>query len=408
MVASILSAAPGVKKIIKRLYVTMNAVIYNKGVDHQVFDERIADIKIPSKEKETFGGYYDRPNINHDRVIMHRSTSDTSRKPSPESSIQLLIKDLKTGKETIIGETRCYNWQQGCRPQWLTDDLIIYNTFTEGEYRACVFSLSEEDTVKTFSYPVQDAFGTEFFLSIDYSSLQRLNPDYCYRNTLPKVKGMEDNGIWKTDFETRKTVLLHSLASLTDCGHQDIFDHCQHTANHVMISPDGKSFIFIHRYFQGKRRFDRLMLSDFQQLKVLVNEGMVSHCHWIDNERIIGFFRYQGIDGFYICNISDGSIIPCQEMNSVAFGDGHPACHGDWIVFDTYPDKSRMQHLFLFNLSTRQIIPLLEVYQGLKYMGESRCDLHPRFSDDGSHISFDSVFQGKRTQCIINISNIVL
>ena len=64
--------------MVKRLYVTVNAVIYNKGFDHRILDERIADIQIPIREHETFGGYYDRPNINHDRVIMHRSMIDTS------------------------------------------------------------------------------------------------------------------------------------------------------------------------------------------------------------------------------------------------------------------------------------------------------------------------------------------
>lgn len=50
---------------------------------------------------------------------------------------------------------------------------------------------------------------------------------------------------------------------------------------------------------------------------------------------------------------------------------------------------------------------LLEVKHGLKFQGEGRCDLHPRFSQDGKYISFDSVMTGKRRQYYVDVSDIV-
>lgn len=174
-----------------------------------------------------------------------------------------------------------------------------------------------------------------------------------------------------------------------------------------MINKAGDGFIFIHRYYQGKRRFDRLMYSDFKSLKVLVDNEMVSHCCWIDNKTIFGYFRYNNENGYYYCDIQNGRITPCLSMTNLQVGDGHPSCYGKWIVFDSYPDKSRMQHLYLYNKEKDMVIPLLELYQSVKYMGESRCDLHPRFSYDGKKIFFDTVYSGKRTHSYIDVSKII-
>lgn len=45
-----------------------------------------------------------------------------------------------------------------------------------------------------------------------------------------------------------------------------------------------------------------------------------------------------------------------------------------------------MQHLYLYHIKTCELFPLLELYHGLKYTGECRCDLHPRFSKDGRYV----------------------
>ncbi len=406
LVASLLSKVPGVKRTVKQLYITVNAVIYHKSYRHKILDNRITNIAVPCQEHETFGGYYDHPTIRNNKIFTYISAFDTKHKPDDSIPIQLAVKDLNTHITTIIGKTCSYNWQQGCRAQWLTDELLIFNDYSENNYNANVYSLSENKIVKTFHHPVQDAYKTDYFLSVNYSRLAQFNPDYGYRNIKSALCNTAADGIWKTDYKTGKTILLHSIQSVTETGHQSLFEQCKHIINHVMISPDGSKFMFIHRYYQGHRRYDRLLLSDFTKLVLLLDENIVSHCHWIDNEKFIGYFRYKGEDGFYVYDLSNGNVEPVREMNNIAFGDGHPTCFRNWIAFDTYPDKSRMQHLFLFNFETQQTIPLLEVCHSLKYQEECRCDLHPRFSDNGKLISFDSVYQGHRTQCMVDISKI--
>ena len=356
LIASCLSSSPLLKKFIKSIYIRVNAVVYKKNYTYKILCDKIDSINMVSNDsQETFFGYYDKSSINGRGQILSQATNcQTSLKPSAHIPIQLFEKDISNGDVIKIGETSAYTWQQGARCQWISNDEIIYNVFQDNQYKAVVYSLVEKKIVKCFDYPVQDACGTDYLLSINYRRIMYLRPDYGYRNlplpTLEEMKDLEHDGIWKVEYETGKSMLLHSLQEVVQCEFKDVFSSCLHKVNHVMTNKSGAGFIFIHRYYHGKRRFDRLFYSDFKSLKVTV----------------FGYFRYAGKDGFYYCDIRTGEITPCAVMTDLGTGDGHPSCYGDWIVFDSYPDKSRMQHLFLYNRKSDKIIPLLELYHSVR------------------------------------------
>lgn len=411
LAASLLSTFPGLKKHVKWIYIKLNAVIYKKNYTSKIDEGKVSEIMQVEANGggETFFGYYDKPCSRKGNILFHRTIQQpTIKQPSATTSIDIIVR-TDAGKEITIGTTCTYNWQQGARAQWLDDDKVIYNCLKDDHYGAKVYSISGQKVISEFDMPVQDSFRNNYFLSINYSRIMKLRADYGYRNLpLPSEIEMEDlrnDGIFKVDYLTRKFQLIHSLKDIVALQPKTIFTTCNHVVNHVMIRPDGKGFIFIHRYYQGKRRFDRLIYSDFKQMKVLVDDKMVSHCCWVDNSTILGYFRYNGRDAFYECNI-DSANIKCNEtMSQLRYGDGHPSCYGNLIVFDTYPDKSRMQHLFLYDRNTDAVYQLLEVYQSTAYMNECRCDLHPRFSDDGKHIFFDTVYSGNRQLCYVTLKN---
>jgi Tol biopolymer transport system component len=173
-----------------------------------------------------------------------------------------------------------------------------------------------------------------------------------------------------------------------------------------MISPNGHTFIFLHRYFVGKRKFDRLFLawSNKKQLTILSNHQMISHCFWIDDNTLISYMRGpSGKDGYYIIRTDSGEISSYSNGTLDSMGDGHPHAHGNWFITDTYPDKSRMQHLMRASLIDGQVEELGQFFQDLKFGGETRCDLHPRVSPDGTKVFFDSVFNGKRKLCMLDL-----
>ena len=409
-IASILSATPGIKSFIKRLYITCNAIIYKKHYSYRVLDERVSEIYTPfsSMSEESFFGYYDKIPINRNLVLGHLSSNPTCKKPSATNKLYVAVSDINTGNVEIVGDTYSYTWQQGARAQWLDDNLLMFNYFDGEKYLAKVYSCNHKAIVKSFTYPVQDSFGTSYYLSLNYRRIMKLRADYGYRN-LPEMgdsemKIYDNDGIWKVDYLSGKATLINTLEEIINLDYKEVFDSCFHKVNHVMINPSGTAFMFIHRYYLGKQRFDRLIYSDFSNLKVISDNKMVSHCCWLNDETILGYFRHNDVDGYYQCNVVTGIITPCVKMAELQCGDGHPSAWREWIVFDTYPDKSRMQNLYLYNSNTNLIVPLLELYQSIKYMGECRCDLHPRFSDDGSKVFFDSVYSGKRQLAYIDVS----
>lgn len=413
LLASLLSRFPGLKKQLKIVYIGINAIIYRKSYKYRLLSDKLKIGQVITlKGQETFFGYYDKVPMNRDGwVALHATYLSTRYLPDPKMPLNIVLVSPVANEYKIIGKSFSYNWQQGARIQWLNDSLLMYNDFRQGKYGAVVYSMAEDCEIGMFDLPVQDAYGTNYFLSINYRRIMRLRPDYGYRN-LPLIsdddmKNLEKDGIWKVDYRSGDIILVHSLKEIIDCNNKPCFANCFHKVNHIMINKTGTDFIFIHRYYQGHRRYDRLMYSDFKSLKVLVDYGMVSHCCWLNNDEVLGYFRVEDKDGYYICNVKTNLLTACDEMNRLGVGDGHPSCYKNWVVFDTYPDKSRMQKLFLYNTDCDKVIPLLELYQSPCYMNQTRCDLHPRFSSDGKFIFFDTVYSGKRQLCYLDVFSVL-
>ena len=93
--------------------------------------------------------------------------------------------------------------------------------------------------------------------------------------------------------------------------------------------------------------------------------------------------------------------------NKIFTEDGHPSFspnNKNIILTDTYPDKYRNQHLYLYDISTKIKKKIGNFYSPPKYSGEYRCDLHPRFSPDGLKVCLDSPHLGRRQIIIIPLN----
>jgi Tol biopolymer transport system component len=114
-------------------------------------------------------------------------------------------------------------------------------------------------------------------------------------------------------------------------------------------------------------------------------------------------------DHYYLINVDDGAWTIVGESVLDKYGDGHPSYSPDrrWIVTDTYPDKARQRHLLLFNTETEELIELGRFFAPWAFDGPERCDLHPRWSPDGRHISIDSAHEGVRKSYILDVDEIV-
>lgn len=398
--AQYLNHFPVVKRLVKSAYFRLWYLLKRKRYN----------VKCEGKLTQFpgFFGYYDkRCESPAGYVLCHVPAGKTTRSPDPEAPVELqLLKTNASGEpESVVWKASCtaYNWQQGTRAQWLTDDLFIYNDFAEGRYISRVISAEKASEVKTFDFPVQDSYGTQFFVSLNYRRLAAMRPDYGYFN-LPALEAealgpSDDDGLWLVDYESGNATLVVTLSQLAAFKPVSGLDTARQKINHVMISPDGRSCVFLHRYDQGTQRIDRLYRYDFESetLTLVSDLGMVSHCCWIDDTMLIGYVKGPGgVNGYWKINTVTGDFSAFAHDKLKRFGDGHPHVNGRYMVTDTYPDKARIQHLILCHLDTEDVKVVGEFKHGFSFQGESRCDLHPRISTDARAIYFDSVYTGER------------
>jgi hypothetical protein len=78
-----------------------------------------------------------------------------------------------------------------------------------------------------------------------------------------------------------------------------------------------------------------------------------------------------------------------------------------WILNDTYPDKERLQHVYLFDTKSGRRVPVADLLSPKEYTGEWRCDTHPRFSRSGRMITVDSPHGGGRQVYLADVSSVV-
>ena len=77
-----------------------------------------------------------------------------------------------------------------------------------------------------------------------------------------------------------------------------------------MYSPSGKRFVFMHRWLGTKGKYSRLYVADHpdgENLKVLLDQRLISHYTWRDDEHLLvyGRMREEG-DRYYLIDVKTG------------------------------------------------------------------------------------------------------
>ncbi|WP_281950371.1 hypothetical protein [Nitrosophilus kaiyonis] len=406
-IAYFLSKFPKFKLFVKKNYQKINYLINKKDYNYK---SKYELKKITYLSKESFFGYYDKSPINktNEFIIFHSSNTSTKQLPNPSIPIDIILYDIKNGKFKLIDKSYAYNWQQGSRLMWVDDYRFIYNIFEDNDYKSKIYDIKAE-SFKIIDFPIYDVFKDKFAFSLNFERLGIGRGDYAYKNKNLDInwKDNENDGLYFIDLINNKVKLIISLQDAIEINPKSNVAK-KHKFNHIMISPNGKKIMFMHRWFlENNQKLDTLLIAnvDGSNLKIVVNSGMVSHCFWYDNENIFGYLREFDGDKYYMININtlEKKVIGKNIIDK--FGDGHPNIYKNNIVFDTYPDKSRILHLFIYNLKTNKLEELGEFFQSFDYYSETRCDLHPRFSFDGKKIFFDSVHEGKRYLYMMGLKN---
>lgn len=374
-------------------------------------------------------GYYDKLQFDPtNRYVLSNQVGFEHRTPKPDDRIQVGMVDTKDNDRWIeFGESRSWGWQQGCMLQWLpgSNTQVIWNDRKDDHFVSHTYDIVTKER-RTLSSPVYTVSSDgKFGMTADFARIQIMRPGYGYVGLPDEHQhdvAPQDSGIFKVDLQTGKSHLVLSLADVAKIPYQgEVLKGVKHYFNHLLISPDSKRFIALHRWRKYDAKADqtqggfitRMITAniDGSDVYVLDPSGYTSHFIWRDPEHVCMWTRPAGKkSAFYLYKdktrqreiVGDG-VMKLNGHNTYLPLPGH-----QWILNDTYPDKNRNQKPYLFHVPTGKKIELGEFQLPRVYRGEWRCDTHPRSSNDGRLVCIDSPHTGQGRQLhLIDIEEIL-
>jgi hypothetical protein len=377
---------------------------------------------ITSGPKFHWFGYYDKLQFDPTgRYVLGMEVDFEHRSPRPDDVIKVGMIDLHDRDRWIeLGESRAWCWQQGCMLQWLPGSFseVIWNDRVEDTFVCHILDI-HTGCKRTIGAPIYTISpdGRQA-VAPDFRRINDCRPGYGYAGIPDPYRDQrapEQTGIWRIDLATGASKLIISFAQMAAIPSRlgDI-TIMKHWFNHLLWGPTNDRFEFLNRWRgPGTIGLPTRMFTtrpDGSDIRIVDGYGRMSHFIWRDPDHILGWSWHPSHrDAFYLYT-DDGSEEPEAIGLGVMTENGHCTYlpGNEWILNDTYPDRDRLQHLYLYHVATGQRHPLADLYTGPEYSGEWRCDLHPRFSPDGRLVTVDSNHEGQGRQIyLLDVSEIV-
>ena len=407
----VLEQFPVIKRSAKRVYQLVCVAASNEKFKSEGDVVRVS----PDDGYEYFYGYYDKsPWDATDRYMICIKVKQAYKSVSPKEPGIVGVIDIQDGNKFIkLGVTHTWNVQQSCMAQWMGPDYksrILYNDFRDGRYCSVVYNFQTKKEEKVLPMAAYDvACDGSFILSLDFSRLHRMRPGYGYSNQPDETKGIccPDQGcIWKVDVKAGKVTELFKYTDFAAFEPDESMNGAEHKVNHLMISPNCKRFMVLHRWFQKGRKHTRLVTVNVDKTEMynLSDDIFVSHCYWKNDDEILSFLRKKETgDHYYLMKDKTQEY---QMYWPRLATDGHCSYSpdGQLIVTDSYPNRKRMAFVYLCKEAQIQPVRIAKVFSPFKYNNDCRCDLHPRWNRTGDKVCIDSVHDGKRGLYVISIS----
>ena len=402
-----------------------------------------------------FCGYYDKSPLDADnRRLLAQRAPFIERMVEADDVLDIGFFDWqKDDKFHPIAETRAWNWQQGCMLQWLGPDhaaRIVFNDRRDGCFVSVVLEIeSGRQTVLPMAVYTVNRAGTHA-LCIDNERHYWFRPGYNYpgiENQLKQKPLDEGDGIWLLDIETGDVRQVINIMTLIETSHLSCMDGGTHYLEHLMFSPSGNRFCFLHRWkMEDGGIYARFYTAnpDGSEIRLLADSGRMSHFSWLDDEHIVAYGgiktslnrirRHRNMvrllvkpllplyhavvptkssfrkkitgDGYMVLNDKTGA---CRRLApELLREDGHPTrCPAlpNLLLSDTYEDANHNREVFLLDMKTGEKV-WSEKLRSIPELDSTgmRCDLHPKWSFDGTYFAVDTMNDGHRSIYLYSIT----
>jgi len=405
-------------RIVHGVFISFMALATPSYTDE--FEAYVPIQAITSDDAPHWFGYYDKQQFDSTgRYLLGMEAPFEGKSPEADDVVQIGIIDLEENNRwTTIGESKGWNWQQGCMLQWIPGtDEIIFNDRRDGKFVSVVVDRSGIEK-RVLPHPIYTLSSDgKRAATLNFSRLAYTRPGYGYTG-IPYTKlnaiMPNDEGVYLMDLQTGESKLIYSLKQIGALHFQKGMDKGLNWVNHLLFNTDGTRLIFLHRWrstpYLNSPWSTRMFTvgADGNELHLVTDHGMVSHFIWKNPTDILAWSREPNTGNRFHYYV-DGSESVDVIGEGVLKRDGHCTYSpdGKWILTDTYPDKNRMQQLMLYRPRDGKLIRLGKFKLDRDKKGELRCDLHPRWNVQGTKVCIDSMHTGKRQMYLLDVENIL-
>lgn len=401
------------------------------------------------KDTNNFFGYYDySPFSKNDNYLIYLSYNNINELPNNKHYANINLVDFKKKKLIKSFKTNAFNFQDGCRMQWIDDYSFIFNTFEDNCLIAKIYNI-KSDKFYTLDFPIYEySINAKIGLTINYKTYSKYRRGYGYDFKNKNIK-INDNGIFFIEFATNKLTKIVDINDLKKFKPLNSMFGCRHYIENIKFNTDGKYFYFFHRWDNEKNIYTRLFLYNIKKknFSCILDSGKATHLCWYDKNTIYGWIsednfinniRKKNIfnwrlaiylkkvyhyllpahtylakkiisSGFFMIDINTlkRKKIDLKSINQ----DGHPTWNQKYkniLLCDTYVEEDKKQKLYLYNYYSKKLLILNEFdIDNSMTSGVLRCDLHPRWSNSGDKICFDILINNSRKFIVYDFKKIL-
>lgn len=346
---------------------------------------------IKSKKTDFNVGYYDINSFSSDESNIALTKKISRNKKA------IVIFNIKSRSLIIKGESDAFSHQQNCMLQFLpnSSNQIIYNISGESNYQACVQNIinNQKELLPLSYYDI--SFDSITVVGLNFNNLNKYALGYGY-----KSKFDDDKIYLKIYNRVNQNLDQYDISTILSDLNISVKNYQNYYINHLKFIPNSYDFIFLLRRKLTNKKFTSRLIrysNTRGRFEELLNEGHVSHFVWFSNKELIYFGSYNDHENKYHFFNIESKEHKNKNLPSLK-KDGHPVIDkiNGLIYYDTYPDKSRIQKLYVFNLKENSEQQIDSLYSPTKFFDEFRCDLHPRISPNSNYLCIDHSSNGRR------------
>lgn len=347
---------------------------------------------------------------------------EETKSPKPGDVGEVILVNIKSGKERVVAQTRGWEMQLGANVQWgATDNELYFNDVDTSTWEAFAVQLNP------FSLQSRRMAGTVFMVSPDGKKLASYNlissryaqvgygvvlPDHLTKRNIGPV---ETDGIFVTDVMSNSCKMIASIRdiydktipSLKSSNPEDFEYYCFQ----VKWNPQGTRLLATIQW-TPRAGGDRLrsvitMRPDGTEIRTAITNEQWSkgghHINWTpDGEHLSMNLNVDGKPGIEIITVKhDGSDLKTVYPK----GSGHPSFHPKglpFIVTDAYSGEMNLPNgltpIRLINFSSQKEQNISEIKLPEIKNFEFRVDAHPAWDKSGRYVVFNGTNNG--TRCV--------